>query len=121
MLGRGAPKARVRVSLPDMLSDQGKRGRMLLAIVLTALALSPAAIWHTITTVWDVSASAFLLGLLIYFLRRLQCAPGLKQAMVTAVIAGVLALFNPACLIVYAAGAAWICIQQRKRPLSLVR
>lgn len=75
-------------------------------------ALNPTSIWHTITSVWDVTASTLLLTVLVYSLSRLQQAPGLKAGVITAVIAGVLGLFNPGCLIVYAAGVVWISVRQ---------
>ena len=45
----------------------------------------------------------------------------LSRAAVTALIAGAMALFDPACLIVYAAGVTWICVQQRKSSRSCIR
>jgi 4-amino-4-deoxy-L-arabinose transferase-like glycosyltransferase len=84
----------------------------LLAAIL--FALNPTSIWHTITSIWDVTASTLLLAVLIYTLAKLRHTAGLKPAIITGVVAGVLALFNPACLIVYLAGAAWICLRERR-------
>jgi hypothetical protein len=77
-------------------------------------ALNPASIWHTITSVWDVTASTLLLAALVLSINRLRHSPGLKAAAISGTIAGLLALFNPACLIVYLAGVAWICLGERR-------
>lgn len=89
----------------------------LLAAIIFSMA--PASIWHAITTVWDTTASAMLLALLIYSLRRLELSPSLKSATVTGITAGILALLNPASMIVYAAGVAYICISERNHLRSL--
>ena len=83
-------------------------------------ALSPASIWHTITSIWDVTLGTLLLALLVSCLRRLQFSLNLKLAAVTGVMAGMLALVNPTCLTVYVAGVAWICFQERRHPRLLL-
>ena len=70
-------------------------------------ALSPAAVWHTINTVWDATVSALLISLLIYFLARLHSNHGLKLGLAIGFIGGLLVLFNPACLSIYLAGIAY--------------
>jgi 4-amino-4-deoxy-L-arabinose transferase-like glycosyltransferase len=82
-------------------------------------AISPSSIWHAIASVWDVTVSALLLAILLYSMRRIECAPRVKPAVETGFIAGILALFSPSCLGVYAAGLLWIFIQQRHRRITI--
>jgi 4-amino-4-deoxy-L-arabinose transferase-like glycosyltransferase len=93
-------------------------------LVAAALfAILPASIYHTINSLWDATISTGLLTVLIILLVRLERGVAVKPirlAVATGLLTGVLALFNPSCLSVYAVGLAWVLFRRRDQFRSLI-
>jgi 4-amino-4-deoxy-L-arabinose transferase-like glycosyltransferase len=85
-------------------------------------AVLPASIFHAVNSFWDVTISTCLLTVLIILLARLEHggqSKSLTLATFIGILVGVLALFNPACLSVFAVSLLWIAICRRSEFLSL--
>lgn len=86
------------------------------ALIAAALyALAPGSIWSAIGGIWDVNASTLLMGMVLWLLRELDLRPESMLALQAAACAGVLALFNPSCLSVYAVGLVWIALRRHRQ------
>lgn len=84
-------------------------------------AVLPSSVWHASGTIWDTTLSAFVLSAMVLLLTRLVRRPSLSDAAGTAVMAGIAALVNPACLGVYVPVVAWIYLSDWKRLRPRIR